>query len=78
MKKIVKKFKFKSHVIVWNAGFSDKDDSGNWRFARVPEDISAKIKVLQAGEVEKGKKRRGWGAVYADAKVLCNFPAPSL
>ncbi len=40
------------------------DKSGAWRFARVPEDISGKIKAMQ-----KGKLRRGWGAVYARAKV---------
>jgi hypothetical protein len=63
--KLKKKFKFISKVIVWNGGNSAKgDDSGNWRFARVPEDISAKIK-----EMQKGRLRRGWGAVYAKAKV---------
>jgi hypothetical protein len=60
-----KKFKFKSKVIVWNAGNHAKgDDSGAWRFARVPENISAKIK-----EMQKGRLRRGWGAVYAKAKI---------
>jgi len=60
-----KSFKFKSKVIVWNAGNQErKDDSGSWRFARVPEDISVKIK-----EMQKGRLRRGWGAVYARAKV---------
>ena len=65
-KKLIKKnFKFKSKVIVWNAGNQAKgDDSGNWRFTRVPEDISLKIK-----EMQKGRPRRGWGAVYANAKV---------
>ncbi len=58
-----KSFKFKSKVIVWKSGY-DKDDSGAWRFARVPEDISLKIK-----EMQKGRLRRGWGAVYAKAKV---------
>jgi len=63
--KAEKSFKFKSRVIVWNAGNSErKDDSGSWRFARVPEGISAKIK-----EMQKGRLRRGWGAVYAKAKV---------
>lgn len=58
-------FKFKSKVIVWNAGNQAKgDDSGNWRFARLPENISTKIK-----EMQKGQLRRGWGAVYANAKV---------
>ncbi len=60
-----KKFKFKSRVMVWKEGWSDKPDkSGAWRFARLPEDISAKIK-----EMQKGKLRRGWGAVYARAKI---------
>lgn len=63
--KNTKTFKFKSRVIVWTgSGKSGKDDSGAWRFARVPEDISIKIKDLQ-----KAKPKRGWGAVYADAKV---------
>ena len=60
-----KKFKFKSKVFVWNAGNQErKNDSSSWRFARVPENISAKIK-----EMQKGRLRRGWGAVYAKAKV---------
>src|SRR3989338_7119623 len=59
-----KTFKFKSKVIVWRAGDRDGDDKGAWRFARVPEDISAKIK-----EMQKGRLRRGWGAVYARAKI---------
>ncbi|MDQ5954081.1 MAG: hypothetical protein QG583_8, partial [Patescibacteria group bacterium] len=60
-----KKFKFKSKVIVWAPnGYTKGDNSGAWRFARVPENISAKIKELQ-----KGKLRRGWGAVYANAKI---------
>src|SRR3989344_878638 len=63
-----KKFKFKSKVIVWPSGYQ-KDDSGNWRFARVPEKISDKIKELQVKEIKKGRKRRGWGAVYARAKI---------
>ena len=54
-------FKFKSKVIIWGANAYDK---GAWRFARVPEGISAKIK-----EMQKGKLRRGWGAVYARAKI---------
>lgn len=62
-RKLKKKFKFKNRVFVWQSGF-DKDKSGAWRFARVPEDISAKIK-----EMQKGKLRRGWGAVYAKAKI---------
>src|SRR3989344_7647772 len=57
-------FKFKSKVIVWREGNRDGDDKGAWRFARVPEDISAKIK-----EMQKGRLRRGWGAVYAKAKI---------
>lgn len=59
-----KKFKFKSKVIVWREGYNEGNDKGAWRFARVPEDISAKIK-----EMQKGRLRRGWGAVYAKAKV---------
>lgn len=57
-------FKFKSKVIVWRSGYGDGNDKGAWRFARVPEDISAKIK-----EMQKGKLRRGWGAIYARAKI---------
>ncbi len=59
-----KKFKFKSKVIVWRESYNEGNDSGLWRFARVPEDISAKIK-----EMQRGRLRRGWGAVYARAKV---------
>lgn len=63
--KVRKTFKFKSKVSVWGAdNFERKDDSSQWRFARVPEDISAKIK-----EMQKGRLRRGWGAVYARAKI---------
>jgi hypothetical protein len=63
-------FKFKSKVIVWRSGGGDKpDDSGSWRFARVPEKISATIKELQRKEMQKGRKRRGWGAVYVKAKI---------
>lgn len=64
-KGIGKKFKFKSKVIVWAPnGYKKGDNSGAWRFARVPENISTKIK-----EIQKGKLRRGWGAVYANAKI---------
>lgn len=60
-----KTFKFKSKVIVWNAGNGErKDDSGSWRFARVPEKVSAEIK-----EMQKGRLRRGWGAVYVNVKI---------
>ena len=59
-----KKFKFRSRVIVWKSGYEEGNDRGAWRFARVPEDISAKIK-----EMQKGRLRRGWGAVYARVKV---------
>lgn len=59
-----KKFKFKSKVFVWQSGHYKENDSGAWRFARVPEKISAKIK-----EMQKGRLRRGWGAVYARTKV---------
>lgn len=59
------KFKFKSKVIVWREGaYEPGNDKGAWRFARVPENISAKIK-----EMQKGRLRRGWGAVYARAKI---------
>jgi len=64
VKKSRSKFKFKSKVVVWTGGGYDKDQSGAWRFARVPEKISEKIK-----EMQKGRKRRGWGAVYAKAKI---------
>lgn len=65
MKTVTKKFKFQSKVFVWGAGnIERKDDSSSWRFARVPEDISAKIK-----EMQKGRLRRGWGAVYVKAKI---------
>ncbi len=65
MKKTKAEFKFKSKVFVWGAGNQPKgDDSSSWRFARVPEGISAKIK-----EMQKGRLRRGWGAVYAKAKI---------
>ena len=59
-----KKFKFKSKVVVWRDGYNEGNDRGAWRFARVPEDISAKIK-----EMQKGRLKRGWGAIYAHAKV---------
>ncbi|MFZ2149572.1 MAG: DUF1905 domain-containing protein [Minisyncoccia bacterium] len=59
-----KTFKFKSKVIVWKEGYRDGEDKGAWRFARVPENISVKIKEMQAGRL-----RRGWGAVYAKAKI---------
>jgi len=60
-----KKFKFKSRVSVWMEGWSDKpDNSGAWRFAHLPDDISVKIK-----EMQKGKLRRGWGAVYVKAQI---------
>jgi len=62
---IKKSFKFSSKVIVWNAGNHSKgDDKGAWRFARLPENISAKIKKMQ-----KGRLRRGWGAVHTKAKI---------
>ena len=64
MKKTTKKFKFQSKVIVWREGYNEGVDKGAWRFARVPEDISAKIK-----EMQEGRLRRGWGAVYAKAKI---------
>src|SRR3989344_6777827 len=69
MKKLQKNFKFKSKVVVWKAGNRDGDDKGAWRFARLPEKMSATIKELQKKEIEKGRKRRGWGAVYARVKV---------
>ena len=69
-KKIIKRgkirgtFKFKSKVIVWTYGTDRENINSAWRFARVPEDISAKIR-----EMQKGKLRRGFGAVYAKAKI---------
>ncbi|MES3031738.1 MAG: DUF1905 domain-containing protein [Patescibacteria group bacterium] len=62
-------FKFQSKVIVWAMGGHGVDKSGAWRFARVPEDISVKIKELQLKEIQKRKRRRGWGAVYAKVKI---------
>jgi hypothetical protein len=65
MKKKTYKFKFKSKVTVWaGSGYEKGKEASLWRFARVPENISAKILVLQ-----KGRPRRGWGAVYAKAKI---------
>ena len=61
MKKSKARFEFKSKVTIWG---TDANDSSAWRFARVPEGISAKIK-----EMQKGRLRRGWGAVYARARV---------
>lgn len=61
---VKKKFKFKSKVIVWREGYNEGNDKGAWRFVRVPEDISAKIK-----EMQKGRLRRGWGVVYTKAKI---------
>ena len=63
-RKKVYKFKFKTKVTVWTGGGYDKDNSGAWRFARLPENISGKIK-----EMQKGRLKRGWGAVYARAKI---------
>ena len=66
-KKIIKKgkdaqsFKFKSKVSVWGG---NTYDTSAWRFARVPEKVSAKIKAMQ-----EGRLRRGWGAVYACALI---------
>ncbi len=59
-----KAFKFKSKVIVWAYGTDRENIDSAWRFARVPEDISAKIIKMQ-----KEKPRRGWGAIYAKAKI---------
>ena len=59
-----KVFKFKSKVIVWRLGYGEGNDKGAWRFARVPEKLSAQIK-----EMQKGRLRRGWGAVYARVKI---------
>ena len=64
MKKKVHKFRFKSRVTVWTGGGYDKDQSGAWRFAHIPENISLKIKSFQ-----KEHPRRGWGAVYVKAKI---------
>jgi hypothetical protein len=62
--KAKKIFRFKSKVIIWREGTRDGSDIGAWRFARMPEGISAKIKKMQ-----KGRLRRGWGAIYAKTKV---------
>lgn len=68
--KVKKTFRFKSKVIVWNAGNQErKDDSSSWRFARVPENISAKIKEIAHRAKQNGILRRGWGAIYAKAKI---------
>lgn len=63
-KKNRKSFKFKGKVIVWSYGYEKESFESAWRFVRVPEEISAKIIELQ-----KDKLRRGFGAVYAKAKV---------
>ena len=63
-KKKTLNFKFKSKVFVWVSPNSHTKDNSAWRFARLPEKISAKIKELQ-----KEKPRRGWGAVYVKAKI---------
>ena len=62
--KATKKFKFQSKVMVWPSGGYKPDNSDAWRFARVPEKLSAQIK-----EMQKGRLRRGWGAVYARVKI---------
>ncbi|MFA4975189.1 MAG: DUF1905 domain-containing protein [Candidatus Paceibacterota bacterium] len=62
--KIRRTFKFKSKVIVWAYGTDRENVDSAWRFARVSEKISAEIK-----EMQKGKLRRGWGAIYVKAKV---------
>lgn len=62
MKKI---FKFKSKVIVWSPNGKRKgEDKGAWRFAYLPEKIGEKVR-----ETQKGKLRRGWGAVRVKAKI---------
>ena len=58
------KFKFKGKVIVWSYGYDRESIDSAWRFVRVPEKISAKII-----EMQKVKPRRGWGAIYAKAKI---------
>lgn len=55
----MKTFKFKSKVFVWTGA-----EMGAWRFLGVPKNISEKIK-----EGQKGKMRRGWGAVKVNAKI---------
>lgn len=57
-------FKFKGKVIVWSYGYDKTDYESAWRFVRIPEKISAKIIKMQ-----KDKKRRGWGAIYAKANI---------
>lgn len=65
MKKLEYKFKFKSRVLVWQSGRYEKgNDKGAWRFAYLPEKVAGKVR-----EAQKGKLRRGWGAVYVKAKV---------
>lgn len=65
MAKQKKVFKFKSKVIVWAGGnYNEAKKSGAWRFAFLPKEVGAQI-----AELQKGKKRRGWGAVYVNARV---------
>ena len=59
-----KSFKFRSRVVVWSYGIDGENFDSAWRFARMPENISAKII-----EMQKGKPRRGFGAVYAKIKI---------
>ena len=57
-------FKWRGKVIVWSYGYDRADLESAWRFVRVPDKMSAEII-----EMQKGKPRRGWGAIYAKAKV---------
>lgn len=57
-------FKFRGKIIVWSYGYDRKDFESAWRFVYLPDKISAQII-----EMQKGKPRRGWGAIYVKAKI---------
>lgn len=58
-------FRFRARVVKWSPhGSKTGEDKGAWRFAYLSKEISQKIKKIQ-----EGKRKRGWGAVYVDAKV---------
>ncbi len=57
-------FKFRGKVVVWSSGYDRENVASAWRFVPVPDNISAKIV-----EMQKGKTRRGWGAIYAKVKI---------
>lgn len=58
------KFKWRGKVAVWTYGYDREDLASAWRFVRVPDKMSTEII-----EIQKGKPRRGWGAIYAKVKV---------